>query len=89
MNYEEKLINGVKSTLPNGTYSEREINLAFLMFKNGYHYCLDESVSESYLENWYMDSVGQYNDPILNEPIWTDKHIEELFNDFYLIPKKD
>jgi hypothetical protein len=40
-------------------------------------------VDMSYLQNWYQDSVDE-----TKEPIWTDKHLEELFNDFYLIPKK-
>lgn len=33
-----ELINGVKSALPNGTYSEREMQLAFFMFSQGYQY---------------------------------------------------
>lgn len=44
-------------------------------------------VNEGYLQNWYMDSVGYYDDPKLNEPVWTDEHLKELFKDFYLIPK--
>lgn len=36
-----------------------------------------------YLQNWYQDSIDE-----TKQPIWTDKHLEELFNDFYLIPKK-
>ena len=30
---------------------------------------------------WYISSVGA------ESPVWTDKHIEELLNDFYVIPK--
>ena len=30
---------------------------------------------------WYISSVGS------ETPVWTDKHIEELLNDFYVIPK--
>lgn len=41
-----------------------------------------DAVDMSYLQNWYQDSIDE-----TKEPIWTDKHIEELFNDFYLIPK--
>jgi len=40
------------------------------------------AVSMAYLQSWYQASVDE-----TKEPIWTDKHIEELFNDFYLIPK--
>lgn len=41
------------------------------------------AIDFTYLQNWYQDSVDEEK-----EPIWTDKHLEELFNDFYLIPKK-
>lgn len=40
------------------------------------------AVDMSYLQNWYQDSIDE-----TKEPIWTDQHLEELFNDFYLIPK--
>lgn len=40
------------------------------------------AVSIAYLQNWYQDSIDE-----TKEPIWTDKHLEELVNDFYLIPK--
>jgi hypothetical protein len=39
-------------------------------------------INFAYLQNWYQDSIDEEK-----EPIWTDKHLEELFNDFYLIPK--
>lgn len=39
------------------------------------------SVSAGYLTSWYISSVDA------TPPIWTDGHIEELFKDFYLIPK--
>jgi len=42
-----------------------------------------DAISMNYLCSWYQCSVDE-----TEEPIWTDKHIEELFNDFYLIPKK-
>ena len=41
------------------------------------------SVSQGYLTSWYISSVDA------NPPIWTDGHIEELFKDFYLIPKSE
>ena len=44
---------------------------------------LDEAVSAGYLENWYIDSVASDRDPV-----WTEKHIEELIEDFIVIPKE-
>ena len=41
------------------------------------------AIDFAYLQNWYQDSIDT-----TKEPIWTDKHLEELFKDFYLIPKK-
>ncbi len=43
---------------------------------------LNESMDFGALYDWYISSVGY------DEPVWTEKHIEELFNDFYLIPKE-
>ena len=42
-----------------------------------------EAVDYGYLADWYIRSVT--NDP----PVWTEEHIDELFNDFYLIPKDE
>ena len=44
----------------------------------------EQSVDIGYLYEWYQDSV----DPD-DEPVWTKKHIEEIFHDFYLIPKQE
>lgn len=44
---------------------------------------LENSVSEGYLQDWYISSVNENDDPK-----WTEKHIAELTNDFYLIPKE-
>lgn len=41
-----------------------------------------DAISMNYLQSWYQCSIDE-----TQEPIWTDKHLEELFNDFYLIPK--
>lgn len=41
-----------------------------------------DAIDMYYLSCWYQQSIDE-----TQEPIWTDKHIEELFNDFYLIPK--
>lgn len=41
------------------------------------------AVDFSYLQSWYQDSIDE-----TKEPIWTDKHLNELFNDFYLIPRR-
>jgi hypothetical protein len=42
----------------------------------------DESVGIGYLSDWYQNSVDD-----TKPPIWTDEHIEELTNDFIIIPK--
>ena len=34
------------------------------------------------LTDWYVNSVSKSD-----EPVWTEKHLEELLDDFYLIPK--
>lgn len=41
-----------------------------------------KAVDEGYLYDWYINSVLD-----TDEPVWTEKHIEELCNDFYVIPK--
>jgi hypothetical protein len=48
-----------------------------------YYEDLEEMVvDDGYLRDWYIHSVCG-ND----EPIWTDKHIDELCNDFIVIIK--
>lgn len=42
---------------------------------------LDAAYDIDSLTCWYISSVGA------ESPVWTDKHIEELLNDFYVIPK--
>lgn len=46
-----------------------------------------KAVDKGYLTDWYISSVGEYNDEKLNEPRWTEAHINELTNDFIVIPK--
>jgi hypothetical protein len=41
------------------------------------------AVDAGYLEDWYIHSVAN------DEPVWTEAHLDELFNDFYLVPKDD
>lgn len=41
----------------------------------------ENAVDEGYLFDWYQSSVT--DDP----PVWTDEHIAEVYDDFYLIPK--
>ena len=41
-----------------------------------------EAVGEGYLQDWYINSVVGGA-----EPVWTEAHIEELANDFIVIPK--
>ena len=40
-------------------------------------------VSRRVLSDWYISSVGD------EEPVWTEEHLDELFNDFYLIPREE
>ena len=40
-----------------------------------------EAVDDGYLSDWYIASVGD------ESPVWTDAHIDELLNDFIVIPK--
>lgn len=44
---------------------------------------MDREWDRGILENWYIDSVSADDDPV-----WTKEHIDELCNDFHLIPKK-
>lgn len=46
-------------------------------------YISQQAVTESDLIDWYINSVDE------SEPVWTEEHIYELFNDFYLIPKEN
>ena len=41
----------------------------------------EEAVDAGYLSDWYISSVGD------ESPVWTDEHIDELLNDFLVIPK--
>lgn len=40
---------------------------------------LSEAVDEGYLSDWYNSAVSD---------VWSAEHIEELCNDFYVIPKR-
>ena len=42
----------------------------------------DEAYDYNTIADWYISSVDD------KEPIWTDAHLEELLNDFYVIPKE-
>ena len=42
---------------------------------------LDAAYDSDTLTDWYISSVGS------EPPVWTDEHMEELLNDFYVIPK--
>lgn len=44
---------------------------------------LEKAMDKSTLYDWYITSVSPED-----EPVWTDRHIEELLNDFYVIPKE-
>ena len=41
----------------------------------------ESAVDAGYLSDWYISSVGD------EPPVWTDAHIDELLNDFIVIPK--
>lgn len=43
---------------------------------------VDKAVGIGYLSDWYQSSIDD-----TKPPIWTDEHIEELTNDFIVIPK--
>ena len=45
---------------------------------------LIEPMDNGTLTDWYINSIDN-----TVEPIWTDEHIEELLNDFYVIPKEE
>ncbi len=42
------------------------------------------SVDFDYLSDWYLSSISD-EEP----PVWTEEHLKELFNDFYVIPKNN
>ena len=73
----EQLISSMEKCCESSTnilkFNQRNIIIDFLK---------DNCVGEGYLQNWYIDSVDE-----TQIPIWTEKHIEEMFNDFVLIPK--
>lgn len=41
-------------------------------------------IDRGYLSDWYISSVNPDD-----KPVWTEEHLDELFNDFYLISKED
>lgn len=41
-----------------------------------------QPVDKAYLCDWYINSVAE------SEPVWTEEHVLELVNDFYVIPKE-
>lgn len=41
----------------------------------------EAAVDAGYLSDWYISSVGD------ESPVWTDEHIDELLNDYIVIPK--
>lgn len=44
----------------------------------------NESYDFATLADWYINSVSSDD-----TPVWTEEHIEELLNDFYVIPKSN
>lgn len=45
------------------------------------YFDVDAAYDSKTLTDWYISSVDD------NPPVWTDEHIYELLNDFYVIPK--
>lgn len=43
----------------------------------------ESSVDRGDLSDWYISSVSENSNPV-----WTEEHLDELFGDFILIPKK-
>lgn len=43
-----------------------------------------QAVGIGYLSDWYQNSIDN-----TVPPIWTDEHLEELTNDFIIIPKDE
>ena len=48
------------------------------------HGRLGDPIDRAYLSDWYINSVSESD-----IPVWTEEHLDELFNDFYLIPKEN
>lgn len=52
------------------------------MTKEIKEYLERESYDHATLADWYISSVGN------ETPVWTEEHIDELLNDFYVIPRE-
>ena len=52
------------------------------MTKEIKEYLERESYDHATLADWYISSVSN------ETPVWTEEHIEELLNDFYIIPRE-
>ena len=46
-------------------------------------YIQENAVDEGYLSDWYQSSIDN-----TEPPVWTDEHISEVYNDFYMIPRE-
>lgn len=44
----------------------------------------EDAIDSGYLEDWYINSIDN-----TIPPIWTTEHIEELLNDFYVLPREE
>lgn len=56
----------------------KDLHNELKQFTLGYN----DIMSKDELTNWFIDSVSTNE-----EPIWTEKHINELVDNFYVIPK--
>lgn len=63
--------------------AERNTELGLFLNEEIQEYINEFVVSREYLGDWYQQSIDE-----TQPPIWTDEHLDELYNDFYLIPKR-
>lgn len=87
---EEELIEGVKKTIPNDTYSERELALAFTMFRNGYEYAIEKMKSKNKIyaithRGFEFDDIGYSSLEPINFFLTEEKR-DNAFNE--LVEKK-
>lgn len=63
--------------------AEGNAELGLFLNEETREYINEFAVSRGYLGDWYQQSINE-----TQPPIWTDEHLDELYNDFYLIPKR-
>lgn len=87
--HKKRMLAQQKKILRNSVYgnpqslTERNEELGLFLNEETREYINEFAVSRGYLGDWYQQSIDE-----TRPPIWTDKHLDELYNDFYLIPKR-